>query len=201
MVSFNMTHKCSIEICPHTQRLTHSHLGVDSTTIVKKCFCIQPVCSVRGGFTQHPGEHSLKLISARNYFKIELRQWRSLQSTALFPSVCSSSGHTGSRMEASWNFRFGIVILGDSAVGKSSLLHRYTEGTFDDSRQSPLGIDFKVHHLDFDPGVVIKMLLWDTAGQERFRWAVVIMLKIILLSESTSCIFIQQASWIDCIDQ
>ncbi|XP_012677585.1 ras-related protein Rab-39B [Clupea harengus] len=72
-------------------------------------------------------------------------------------------------MEASWNFRFGIVILGDSAVGKSSLLHRYTEGTFDDSRQSPLGIDFKVHHLDFDPGVVIKMLLWDTAGQERFR--------------------------------
>lgn len=72
-------------------------------------------------------------------------------------------------MEVSWNFRFGIVILGDSAVGKSSLLHRYTEGTFDDSRQSPLGIDFKVHHLDFDPGIVVKLLLWDTAGQERFR--------------------------------
>lgn len=72
-------------------------------------------------------------------------------------------------MEVSWNFRFGIVILGDSAVGKSSLLHRYTEGIFDDSRQSPLGIDFKVHHLDFDPGIVVKLLLWDTAGQERFR--------------------------------
>ncbi|XP_006625810.1 ras-related protein Rab-39A [Lepisosteus oculatus] len=72
-------------------------------------------------------------------------------------------------MEISWNFRFGIVILGDSAVGKSSLLHRYTEGTFDESRKSPLGIDFKVKHLDFDPGVLIKLLLWDTAGQERFR--------------------------------
>ncbi|XP_076156139.1 ras-related protein Rab-39A [Alosa pseudoharengus] len=72
-------------------------------------------------------------------------------------------------MEVSWNFRFGIVILGESAVGKSSLLHRYTEGIFDDSRQSPLGIDFKVHHVDFDPGIVVKLLLWDTAGQERFR--------------------------------
>ncbi|KPP65611.1 ras-related protein Rab-39A-like [Scleropages formosus] len=74
-----------------------------------------------------------------------------------------------SRMSLSWNFRFGIVIIGDSAVGKSSLLHRYTEGTFDESRQSPLGIDFKVQHLDFDPGILIKLLLWDTAGQERFR--------------------------------
>ncbi|KAK2879161.1 hypothetical protein QQF64_010690 [Cirrhinus molitorella] len=72
-------------------------------------------------------------------------------------------------MEVPWNFRSGIVILGDSAVGKSSLLHRFTEGTFDESRQSPLGIDFKVHNMNFDPNVVIKLLLWDTAGQERFR--------------------------------
>ncbi|XP_030631945.1 ras-related protein Rab-39A [Chanos chanos] len=72
-------------------------------------------------------------------------------------------------MQVPWNFRIGIVILGDSAVGKSSLLHRYTEGSFDDSRQSPLGIDFKVHYLEFDPRIVIKLLLWDTAGQERFR--------------------------------
>ncbi|KTF97072.1 hypothetical protein cypCar_00024016 [Cyprinus carpio] len=71
-------------------------------------------------------------------------------------------------MQVPWNFRFGIVILGDSAVGKSSLLHRFTEGTFDESRQSPLGIDFKVHNMNFDPDVVIKLLLWDTAGQERF---------------------------------
>ncbi|KAJ8387815.1 hypothetical protein AAFF_G00149640 [Aldrovandia affinis] len=72
-------------------------------------------------------------------------------------------------MEVQWNFRFGVVILGDSAVGKSSLLRRYTEGTFDASNLSPLGIDFKVQYLDFDPGLVIKLLLWDTAGQERFR--------------------------------
>ncbi len=73
-------------------------------------------------------------------------------------------------MQVPWNLRFGIVILGDSSVGKSSLLHRFTEGTFDESRQSPLGIDFMVHNVTFDPDVVIKLLLWDTAGQERFRW-------------------------------
>ncbi|KAL4623932.1 ras-related protein Rab-39A-like [Arapaima gigas] len=72
-------------------------------------------------------------------------------------------------MSLSWHLRFGIVIIGDSAVGKSSLLHRYTEGTFNESRQSPLGIDFKVQHLEFDPGILIKLLLWDTAGQERFK--------------------------------
>ncbi|MGH0139463.1 UNVERIFIED_CONTAM: hypothetical protein FKN15_032143 [Acipenser sinensis] len=72
-------------------------------------------------------------------------------------------------MDFSWNYRFGIIILGDSFVGKSSLLQRYTEGMFDKSRQSPLGIDFKVRHLEFEPGISIKLLLWDTAGQERFR--------------------------------
>ncbi|KAJ8341703.1 hypothetical protein SKAU_G00339940 [Synaphobranchus kaupii] len=72
-------------------------------------------------------------------------------------------------MEVQWNFRFGLVILGDSAVGKSSFLRRYTEGTFEESNQSPLGIDFKVQHLSFEPDITIKLLLWDTAGQERFR--------------------------------
>nr|XP_002665171.1 ras-related protein Rab-39A-like [Danio rerio]XP_021328725.1 ras-related protein Rab-39A-like [Danio rerio] len=72
-------------------------------------------------------------------------------------------------MEVPWNFRFGIVILGDSFVGKSSLLHRFTEGTFEEARQSPLGIDFKVHNMKIEPNVLIKLLLWDTAGQERFR--------------------------------
>ncbi|KAG9335791.1 hypothetical protein JZ751_003623 [Albula glossodonta] len=72
-------------------------------------------------------------------------------------------------MDTQWNFRFGVVILGDSAVGKSSFLRRYIDGTFDESNLSPLGIDFKVQHLNFDPGVTIKLLLWDTAGQERFR--------------------------------
>ncbi|XP_028846279.1 ras-related protein Rab-39B [Denticeps clupeoides] len=72
-------------------------------------------------------------------------------------------------MEVSWNFRFGILLLGESAVGKSSLLQRYTEGTFITSRLSPLGIDFKVHDVVLEAGVKVKLLLWDTAGQERFR--------------------------------
>ncbi|XP_048831449.1 ras-related protein Rab-39B [Brienomyrus brachyistius] len=72
-------------------------------------------------------------------------------------------------MAVQWNLRFGIVLIGDSAVGKSSLLQRYTEGTFAEASLSPLGIDFKVQYLDFDPGILIKLLLWDTAGQERFQ--------------------------------
>lgn len=72
-------------------------------------------------------------------------------------------------MAVQWNLRFGIVLIGDSAVGKSSLLQRYTEGTFEEASLSPLGIDFKVQYLDFDPGILIKLLLWDTAGQERFQ--------------------------------
>ena len=61
-----------------------------------------------------------------------------------------------------------VLIIGDSGVGKSCLLLRYTDNTFTDSFISTIGVDFKTKIVDIN-GKKIKMECWDTAGQERFQ--------------------------------
>ncbi|KAM4600905.1 ras-related protein Rab-42b [Polymixia lowei] len=68
-----------------------------------------------------------------------------------------------------WQYQFRVIMLGDSTVGKSSLLKRYTEDTFLETINQTVGVDFYVHFLEVEPGVRVKLQFWDTAGQERFR--------------------------------
>ncbi|CAM9366274.1 unnamed protein product [Chrysoparadoxa australica] len=63
---------------------------------------------------------------------------------------------------------FKILLIGDAAVGKSSIMLRFTEDVFDDHLQSTIGVDFKVKMMEAD-GKRVKLTIWDTAGQERFR--------------------------------
>uniref|UniRef100_A0A8B9T972 RAB42, member RAS oncogene family n=1 Tax=Anas platyrhynchos TaxID=8839 RepID=A0A8B9T972_ANAPL len=64
---------------------------------------------------------------------------------------------------------FRVIMLGDSTVGKSSLLRRYTEGVFLDAVNQTVGVDFYVQFVELEPGLRVKLQFWDTAGQERFR--------------------------------
>lgn len=61
-----------------------------------------------------------------------------------------------------------ILILGESKVGKSSILNQFTEKAFTENLPPTLGIDYKIKKLDID-GTDVKLQIWDTAGQERFR--------------------------------
>lgn len=61
-----------------------------------------------------------------------------------------------------------ILIIGESGVGKSSLLLRFTEDSFNPDQSLTIGVDFKTKKLTID-GNTVKLALWDTAGQERFR--------------------------------
>jgi len=61
-----------------------------------------------------------------------------------------------------------ILIIGESGVGKSSLLLRFTDDVFDTQLSATIGVDFKVKTLSVD-GNTTKLAIWDTAGQERFR--------------------------------
>ena len=63
---------------------------------------------------------------------------------------------------------FKILIIGDSSVGKSNLLLRFSDDTFHDTFLPTIGVDFKIKTLNVSNNK-IKLNIWDTAGQERFK--------------------------------
>ena len=63
---------------------------------------------------------------------------------------------------------FKLLIIGESGVGKTCLLLRYTEDSFTANHLTTIGIDFKIKIINLN-GQHIKLQIWDTAGQERFR--------------------------------
>ena len=66
------------------------------------------------------------------------------------------------------DFLYKLLMIGDSGVGKSSLLLRFASDQFEDSHMTTAGLDFKIRTVEVD-GKVVKLQMWDTAGQERFR--------------------------------
>ncbi|CAF0749268.1 unnamed protein product [Didymodactylos carnosus] len=67
-----------------------------------------------------------------------------------------------------YDFIFKLVLTGDSSVGKSNLLLRFTRNEFRLDTQSTIGVEFAYKQLNID-GRKIKTQVWDTAGQERFK--------------------------------
>ena len=63
---------------------------------------------------------------------------------------------------------FKILIIGESGVGKTAIMQRLCEDTYDNVYISTVGVDFKPKILNIR-NKTIKMQIWDTAGQERFR--------------------------------
>ncbi|XP_023726009.2 ras-related protein Rab-8B-like [Cryptotermes secundus] len=63
---------------------------------------------------------------------------------------------------------YKVLVLGDSNVGKTCIVHRYCDERYYDTYISTIGIDFKQKIVNLD-GTPIKLQIWDTAGQERFR--------------------------------
>ena len=61
-----------------------------------------------------------------------------------------------------------MLIIGNSGVGKSCLLLRYAENSFNENFFNTIGVDFKLKNVKHENDV-IKLQIWDTAGQERFR--------------------------------
>eukprot|EP00250_Pteridium_aquilinum_P008792 c18211_g1_i1 orf=68-763(+) len=66
---------------------------------------------------------------------------------------------------------YKVVILGDSAVGKSNLLSRYSRDEFHAKSKATIGVDFQTQSVEVGDGSGrrVQAQIWDTAGQERFR--------------------------------
>ncbi|KAK0140621.1 Ras-related protein Rab-8A [Merluccius polli] len=78
-------------------------------------------------------------------------------------------------MAKTYDYLFKLLLIGDSGVGKTCVLFRFSEDAFNSTFISTIGIDFKIRTIELD-GKKIKLQIWvtliisrDTAGQERFR--------------------------------
>ncbi|KAL0309655.1 UNVERIFIED_CONTAM: Ras-related protein RABC2a [Sesamum radiatum] len=74
---------------------------------------------------------------------------------------------TSGQGQSNYDLSFKILLIGDSAVGKSSLLVSFISNVVDDLSPT-IGVDFKIKFLTVG-GKRLKLTIWDTAGQERFR--------------------------------
>lgn len=82
-----------------------------------------------------------------------------------------------------------VVLIGDSGVGKSNLLSRFTRNEFNLESKSTIGVEFATRSIQVD-GKTIKAQIWDTAGQERYRaitsaWVHMCLVQIVRLTANT----------------
>lgn len=63
---------------------------------------------------------------------------------------------------------YKVLLVGDGNVGKTSLVRRFCEGKFDESRILTIGVDFQIKTVQLGERL-IRLSIWDVAGQERFR--------------------------------
>ena len=73
------------------------------------------------------------------------------------------------RGDDDYDYLFKLVLIGDSGVGKSNLLSRFTRNEFNLESKSTIGVEFATRTIRVDDKV-LKAQIWDTAGQERFRF-------------------------------
>lgn len=63
---------------------------------------------------------------------------------------------------------YKVLLVGDGNVGKTSLIRRYCDGKFDESRILTIGVDFQIKKVALSKRE-IRLSIWDVAGQDRFR--------------------------------
>ncbi|XP_036414501.1 ras-related protein Rab-25b [Colossoma macropomum] len=70
--------------------------------------------------------------------------------------------------DEAYNFVFKVVLIGESGVGKSNLLSRFTKNEFNHDSRTTIGVEFSTRTVQLE-GLTIKAQIWDTAGLERYR--------------------------------
>ncbi|KAF9076531.1 P-loop containing nucleoside triphosphate hydrolase protein [Rhodocollybia butyracea] len=90
-----------------------------------------------------------------------------------------------------------IVVMGNSGVGKTSLLHRYTQNKFDPKNTTSTSGAFFVTKKVSVQGLKVRLQLWDTAGQERFRSMVSANAALVLYDITNASTFDDVRGWLE----
>ena len=100
------------------------------------------------------------------YLKIVNKMPCYLQMCCCWRYLFKTASEMGSHRD--YDHLFKLLIIGDSGVGKSSLLVRFADNQFSGNYITTIGVDFKIRTIELN-GERVKLQIWDTAGQERFR--------------------------------
>ncbi|CBQ72412.1 related to YPT31-GTP-binding protein of the rab family [Sporisorium reilianum SRZ2] len=84
-------------------------------------------------------------------------------------SSAVSAGASTAPPSSGWDYILKFILIGDSSVGKSSLLVRLTDDRFLADPDPTIGVEFGSHLIRLDNGETVKVQVWDTAGSESFR--------------------------------
>nr|CDI52995.1 related to YPT31-GTP-binding protein of the rab family [Melanopsichium pennsylvanicum 4] len=87
-------------------------------------------------------------------------------------SSSTTTAHAGASTaspSSGWDYILKFILIGDSCVGKSSLLVRLTDDRFLIDPDPTIGVEFGSHLIQLDNGETVKVQVWDTAGSESFR--------------------------------
>jgi len=71
--------------------------------------------------------------------------------------------------DENFDFLYKVVVTGDSGVGKTNIITRFTNNEFTLESKATIGVEFGHAEITLGDGSKIKVQIWDTAGQERFR--------------------------------
>lgn len=80
----------------------------------------------------------------------------------------NGGGNVSQRNPSTKTCQFKLVLLGESSVGKSSLVLRFVKGQFHEFQESTIGAAFLTQTVQIDE-TTVKFEIWDTAGQERYH--------------------------------
>ena len=73
------------------------------------------------------------------------------------------------QIDSNFELQIKILLIGDSGVGKTNFIHRFTEGKFNPLYVTTVGLDFKSKIIQLPKlKKIVKLQIWDTAGQERY---------------------------------
>ena len=64
---------------------------------------------------------------------------------------------------------YKVLLLGDTTVGKTCILLKYTDKIFQETHMMTIGLDYRLKTMKLKSGKDVKLQIWDTAGQDRFR--------------------------------
>jgi len=88
--------------------------------------------------------------------------------------------HNEMSLKQDYDFLFKLLLIGNSSVGKSSILLRFSDNIFSDNFLPTIGVDFKIRTFELN-NKSVKMQIWDTAGTYLYFIFYYIYTKILLI--------------------